>query len=87
MSEFDNETADVSAVLDAYMYLDYQYKSKGKQEENLNEKQNEYLKIIGNKTEELTSLTEQLRDLSIGIDSERKIKKEILPDKALDESR
>ena len=37
MSEFDNETADVSAVLDAYMYLDYQYKSKGKQEENLNE--------------------------------------------------
>ncbi len=40
-------------------------------------KANEYLKIIGNKTEELTSLTEQLRDLSIGIDSEeRKIKKE-----------
>ena len=47
------------------------------EEENLNVKQNEYLKIIGNKTEELTSLTEQLRDLSIGIDSERKIKKEI----------
>ncbi len=55
MSEFDNETADVSAVLDAYMYLDYQYKSKGKQEENLNEilekieddyKDNEYYKVL-----------------------------------------
>lgn len=67
MSEFDNETADVSAVLDAYMYLDYQYKSKGKQEENLNEilekieddyKDNEYYKVLKKACEENPSLGE-----------------------------
>ena len=41
------------------------------EEEQLSEKQNEYVKIIDGKTEELTSLTEQLRDLSVGIDLER----------------
>lgn len=46
------------------------------EEEELNKKQKEYLKIINNKTNELTTLTEQLRDLSIGIDLERKVKKE-----------
>ncbi len=46
-------------------------------EEPLNEKQKEYVKIINNKTNELTALTEQLRDLSIGIDSDRRIKKEL----------
>lgn len=45
-------------------------------EEQLNRKQKEYVKIIDNKTNELTSLTEQLRDLSIGIDLERKVEKE-----------
>lgn len=45
-------------------------------EEKLNQKQKEYVKIIENKTNELVSLTEQLRDLSIGIDLERKVKKE-----------
>jgi len=67
MSEFDNETADVSAVLDAYMYLDYQYKSKGKQEENLNEilekieddyKDNEYYKVLKKACEVNPSLGE-----------------------------
>ena len=67
MSEFDNETADVSAVLDAYMYLNYQYKSKGKQEENLNEilekieddyKDNEYYKALKKACEENPSLGE-----------------------------
>ena len=67
MSEFDNETADVSAVLDAYMYLDYQYKSKGKKEENLNEilekieddyKDNEYYKVLKKACEENPSLGE-----------------------------
>ena len=47
------------------------------EEEQLSEKQNEYVKIIDGKTEELTSLTEQLRDLSVGIDLERKSKKEL----------
>ena len=46
------------------------------QEERLNEKQKECVEIIKNKTKELTSLTEQLRDLSIGIDSGRKINRE-----------
>ena len=46
------------------------------QEESLNGKQKECVEIIKNKTEELTSLTDQLRDLSIGIDTERKINKE-----------
>lgn len=45
-------------------------------EEQLNKKQKEYVKIIDNKTNELTSLTEQLRDLSIGIDLERKVRQE-----------
>lgn len=45
-------------------------------EEQLNKKQKEYVKIIDNKTSELTSLTEQLRDLSIGIDLERKVNRE-----------
>ena len=45
-------------------------------EEQLKPKQKEYVKIINNKTNELTSLTEQLRDLSIGIDLERKVKQE-----------
>lgn len=45
-------------------------------EEELNEKQKECVEIIKNKAKELTSLTEQLRDLSIGIDTERKINKE-----------
>ncbi|MCI9443074.1 MAG: HAMP domain-containing histidine kinase [Ruminococcus sp.] len=45
-------------------------------EEQLNETQKEYVKIIDNKTRELTVLTEQLRDLGIGIDFERTVKKE-----------
>lgn len=45
-------------------------------EEQLKQKQKEYVKIINNKTNELTSLTEQLRDLSTGIDLERKVKQE-----------
>ena len=46
------------------------------EEESLSEKQKECVEIIKNKAKELTSLTEQLRDLSIGIDTERKINKE-----------
>ncbi len=42
------------------------------EEESLSEKQKECVEIIKNKAKELTSLTEQLRDLSIGIDTERK---------------
>ena len=45
-------------------------------EEQLNQKQKEYVKIIENKTNELISLTEQLTDLSIGMDLERKVKQE-----------
>ena len=39
-------------------------------------KQKEYVKIIENKTKELIVLAEQLRDLGIGLDLERKVKKE-----------
>lgn len=45
-------------------------------EGQLNEMQKEHVKIIDNKTRELTVLTEQLRDLGIGIDFERIVKKE-----------
>lgn len=45
-------------------------------EEELNKKQKGYVKIIDNKANELISLTEQLRDLGVGIDLERKVKKE-----------
>ena len=46
------------------------------QEEKLNDNQKEYMKIISQKINELTSLTEQLKDLSVGIELENKIKKE-----------
>ena len=37
MAGFDSNTADVSAILDAYMYLNYQFEQKKMQEKNLNE--------------------------------------------------
>lgn len=46
------------------------------EEEKLNKAQEECIEIINNKTKELISLAEQLRDLSTGIDKERKINKE-----------
>ena len=46
------------------------------EEEQLNQRQKECVKIIENKTSELILLTEQLRELSIGIDLERKIERE-----------
>ena len=46
------------------------------EEGKLNQKQKESVEIIKNKIGELISLTEQLRDLSIGIDVERKVRKE-----------
>ena len=46
------------------------------EEEQLNQRQKECVKIIENKTSELILMTEQLRELSIGIDLERKIERE-----------
>lgn len=46
------------------------------EEEKLTKKQYEYVEIINNKTNELSLLAEQLRDLSIGVDFERNVKKE-----------
>lgn len=46
------------------------------EEENLSNEQKEYVKIISNKTSELNSLTAQLADFSVGLDLERKIKKD-----------
>ena len=37
MAEFDSNVADISAILDAYMYLDYQSDSEEIQEKSLNE--------------------------------------------------
>lgn len=45
-------------------------------EENLNDRQNKYVKIVDNKTKELISLTEQLFDFSQSLDLEKEIKKE-----------
>ena len=45
-------------------------------EEKLTKKQSEYVEIINNKTNELSLLAEELRDLSIGADFERNIEKE-----------
>lgn len=45
-------------------------------EEKLTEKQNRYIKIINDKTNELVNLTEQLFDYSKGLDLENKINKE-----------
>ncbi len=46
-------------------------------EEQLDNKQKEYIKIVSQKVNELTTLTEQLKDLSVGIELEKKLKKEI----------
>ncbi len=46
------------------------------EEEQLNEKQKEYTTIINQKVNELRSLTEQLKDLSVGIELDKKLKKE-----------
>lgn len=45
-------------------------------EEHSNEKQREYIKIINQKVKELSQLTEQLKDLSVGIELDKKLKKE-----------
>ena len=45
-------------------------------EEHSNEKQKEYIKIINQKVKELSQLTEQLKDLSVGIELDKKLKKE-----------
>lgn len=45
-------------------------------EEQSNEKQREYIKIINQKVKELSQLTEQLKDLSVGIELDKKLKKE-----------
>lgn len=37
MAGFDSNTADISVILDAYMYLDYQSDSEEIQEKSLNE--------------------------------------------------
>ena len=46
------------------------------EEEQLNEKQKEYTTIINQKVNELRSLTEQLKDLSVVIELDKKLKKE-----------
>ena len=46
------------------------------EEEQLNNKQIKYIKIVNQKVNELTTLTEQLKDLSVGIELEKKLKKE-----------
>ena len=67
MSEFDSNTADVSAMLDADMYLDYQSDPDITQENNLNEileeieneyKDDECYKILKKACEENPSLGE-----------------------------
>ena len=45
-------------------------------EEQSNGKQKEYIKIINQKVKELSQLTEQLKDLSVGIELDKKLKKE-----------
>ena len=67
MAIFDSNTADISAMLDAYMYLDYQSDPDIVQENNLNEilekieddyKDNEYYKVLKKACEENPSLGE-----------------------------
>ena len=64
MAGFDSNTADISVILDAYMYLDYQSDSEEIQEKSLNEilekiekkyKDNERLEFLGDAVLELTS--------------------------------
>ena len=64
MAGFDSNTADISVILDAYMYLDYQSDSEEIQEKSLNEilekkyKDNENYKALNKACEENPSLGE-----------------------------
>ena len=67
MAGFDSNTADISVILDAYMYLDYQSDSEEIQEKSLNEilekiekkyKDNENYKALKKACEENPSLGE-----------------------------
>ena len=55
MAEFESNTASISAILDAYMYLNYQYNPEESQEKNINQiledieslhEDNEYYKVL-----------------------------------------
>ena len=67
MAEFDSNVADISAILDAYMYLNYQYNPEESQEKNINQiledieslhEDNEYYKVLKKACEENPSLGE-----------------------------
>ena len=67
MAEFDSNVADISAILDAYMYLNYQVDPEHVKERNLNNilenmkakyKDNEYYKVLEKACEENPSLGE-----------------------------
>jgi hypothetical protein len=67
MAEFDSNTASISAILDAYMYLNYQYNPEESQEKNINQiledieslhEDNEYYKVLKKACEENPSLGE-----------------------------
>ena len=67
MAEFDSNTASISAILDAYMYLNYQYNPEESQEKNINQiledieslhEDNEYYKVLKKACEENQSLGE-----------------------------
>lgn len=67
MAEFDSNVADISAILDAYMYLNYQVDPEHVKERNLNNilenmkakyEDNEYYKVLEKAYEENPSLGE-----------------------------
>lgn len=67
MAEFDSNVADISAILDAYMYLNYQVDPEHVKERNLNNilenmkakyEDNEYYKVLEKACEENPSLGE-----------------------------
>ena len=67
MAEFDSNVADISAILDAYMYLNYQVDPEHVKKRNLNNilenmkakyEDNEYYKVLEKACEENPSLGE-----------------------------
>ena len=72
MAEFDSNVADISAILDAYMYLNYQVDPEHVKERNLNNilenmkakyEDNEYYKVLEKACEENPSHTGQSEPL------------------------
>ena len=91
MAGVDSNTASISAILDAYMYLNYQYNPEESQEKNINQiledieslhEDNEYYKVLKKACEENPSLGEYTLCLLYTSPSPRDVEESRMPSSA-----